>query len=322
MESTKRKASGELVSPPHKRPHLDEYDGNEQRLPPSPSQSLAPSPYPLATLQDTTVPRSPSASPVRRPSRPSDSPSVSDEEVVEAAEDLHDALVGRIQSGIDYVREQQGKGEAIKQSTRFEFTTTSQSRASNLLRRFATQICASTTHEVYELGVPRPDWVTAGILPGLHDPQWWLDKTAAEVKAGPWAEEHDVKRAAANLKGLHTKRNKKKGPTAREKEIEWKLREGNRRQEKKLRMYDTDTESTEEESEGEEHWVDKVGESEDSEESDHDMPVRRGVRSMTSRAPRSRARLSIIVEVESDSEEDIPLLRDPRYLQYKLRGTR
>ncbi|CAO2655318.1 Nn.00g103820.m01.CDS01 [Neocucurbitaria sp. VM-36] len=262
MASTKRKASGELVSPLHKQPHLDEYDGNDQRLPHKSSQSLAPRTYPPAILHGRTVPRSLSASPVRRPSRPSDSPAVTDKEVVEAAEGAHDALLSRIQASIDYVREQQSKGEAIKQSTRFELTTTSQSRASNLLRRFAAQICASATHEVYELGVPRPDWVTAGILPGLHDPQWWLDKTTAEVKAGPWAEEHDVKRAAANLKGLQTRKNKKKGPTAREKEIEWKLKEGIRRQEKKLRMYDTDSESTEEESESEEHWEVQAAESE------------------------------------------------------------
>jgi hypothetical protein len=56
--------------------------------------------------------------------------------------------------------------------------------------------------EEYEFAVPRLDWVKEGIFPGLHDPQWWLGLSAAEVKAGLHADEAGVKRAAAHLKGL------------------------------------------------------------------------------------------------------------------------
>ncbi|KAJ4362460.1 hypothetical protein N0V83_010553 [Neocucurbitaria cava] len=311
MTSTKRKAGGELVSPPQKR----------QR----------------------GISRGPPASPPRE-SRPSSvSPPVSAYEVVEEAGEDYDDLLWRVRSGIKYVLEQQSKGEAIKQATRFEIAITSQSRGGDLLRRYATPIYASTTHEVFELGVPRPEWVTAGILPGLHDPQWWLDKSAAKIKAGPWAEEHDVKRAAANLKGLQTRKKKKKGPTAREKDNEWKLREGIRRQERRLKMHDdTDTEMTEDESEREieEQFFNGRAERVESEDdmpikrgvrksapkgrarlstipeekSEDDMPIRRGVWSM---APRGRARPPTIndEESDSDSEEDIPLVRDPRYLR-------
>ena len=219
----------------------------------------------------------------------------------EEVEESEDDLLCRIQSGIDYVREQQKKGEAVKQTTRFELANTSPSTALNLLRRHATHVYTSTTHDVYELGVPRPDWVTAGILSGLHDPQWWLNKSPAEVKAGPHAEESDVKRATAQLKGLQTRKSKKKVPTARKKEIEWKLKEGMRRQKKGLKMYGTDSEETEGKSkEDDGSRVD--GGATESEESEEDMPVKRGVRTRAAKAPRSRARLPVIEEVEIESE--------------------
>jgi hypothetical protein len=59
--------------------------------------------------------------------------------------------------------------------------------------------------------------VAQGILPGVHDPQWWVGKSAAEVKAGAHADETVMKRAAAHFKGLQMKRDKKKGPTTRKK---------------------------------------------------------------------------------------------------------
>jgi len=62
---------------------------------------------------------------------------------------------------------------------------------------------------VYELGVPVPYLVKegAGVLL-LHSPQWWLGKTAVEVKAGPHGKEHNIKRAAAHMKGVETKKMK------------------------------------------------------------------------------------------------------------------
>ena len=88
-----------------------------------------------------------------------------------------------------------------------------------------------------------------------------------------------VKRAAAHLKGQQTKRDKKKGPTAREKEIEWKLREGLMRQEAVEKMGDWESE---EEDDGEE-------------EDEKDVPVRL--------APTAHRRCRPIVIEDNEDEE-------------------
>ncbi|KAF1847093.1 uncharacterized protein K460DRAFT_279972 [Cucurbitaria berberidis CBS 394.84] len=300
MQSTKRKASSELASPQQKRLRLGDYKDDERALPTGSTQGLTATSSFSTASQSPAGPQSPPGSPLRRQSPQPNHPSTSSAVEVEEEEEADDELLCRIQSGIEYVHEQQSKGEAIMQTTRFELTTKSPSPALDLLRRHATLVHTSTTHEVYELGVPRPDWVTAGILTGLHDPQWWLNKTVAEVKAGPHAEENDVKRAQGHLKGLQTRKNKKKVLTAREKEIEWKLREGARRQEMSLRMCDSDPEETDDESEIEEVWVGGGYESEESEE-EEEMPVKRRQRTMAAKAPRSRLRLSVIQEVEDEN---------------------
>lgn len=154
-------------------------------------------------------------------------------------EDEAETMLGCIQSSIAYFRTQRTKDEGLMQTTRITVSSTLPYIA--LLRRYATIICTSTTYETFDLPVPRPDWVTEGILPGLHDPQWWVGKAAAEVKAGPHADKHDTKKAAAHVKGAKTKNNKKKGPTARKKQIAWKLEKGSRRQMNGERMWGWDS---------------------------------------------------------------------------------
>jgi hypothetical protein len=137
--------------------------------------------------------------------------------------------------------------------------------------------------------------VKQGILPGLHDPQWWVGKTAAETKAGPHADEYDVKRAAAHLKGLQTKKNKKKVLTVREKEIEWKLKEGMRRQKAGLKMWDGEEDENESEEDSE-----TDGSKEESEDE------------VVAGRPRVRGRRWMLVieeesESESEREDNVPL---------------
>ncbi|EUC47277.1 hypothetical protein COCMIDRAFT_49612, partial [Bipolaris oryzae ATCC 44560] len=104
-------------------------------------------------------------------------------------------LLTRIQSGLSYTRIQHSLNLPITQTTRFSLSPLSPSHlpALRLLRKHATRISSSPTHEVYELGIPRPDWVQEGAIAGVHDAQWWMGKSRAEIKAGPWADEGDVK---------------------------------------------------------------------------------------------------------------------------------
>lgn len=156
-----------------------------------------------------------------------------------------DALLDRIHSGIRYMQHQHQLGQPVQQTTRFQIDTSNPlSRpALTLLRRHATLIASAPSFELFELGIPRPAWVKEGELPGVHDPQWWVGKSQAEIKAGPFADEEGVRRAAAQLKGLETKlKKKKKGLSARERETEWKLSEGLRRQTEALALEDNDEE--------------------------------------------------------------------------------
>jgi hypothetical protein len=58
--------------------------------------------------------------------------------------------------------------------TRFTLSITitnpTRARALSLMCRHGMLIASAPDFEEYELGVPRPDWVKQGILPGLHDP--------------------------------------------------------------------------------------------------------------------------------------------------------
>jgi hypothetical protein len=166
----------------------------------------------------------------------------------EDSEQESSSLLNRIHSGIEYTTSRATKGLPPMQSTRFAIplrTATytpsrAHTRALSLLQAGpATIIRTSPTHVVFELGMPIPYVVSEGAgVRLIHSPHWWVGKSAAEVKAGPHAEEKDVRRATANLKGLATKKRKKVGKTAREREIEAKLAEGLRRLKARLRMYD------------------------------------------------------------------------------------
>ncbi|KAH7371008.1 hypothetical protein BKA66DRAFT_573186 [Pyrenochaeta sp. MPI-SDFR-AT-0127] len=322
MESSKRKASDELVSLSPKRPHLGTNNDDDSSPLPGLSPTLVPTSNCQATPRNASAPRSPSeSSPYHRESVNWSPPRLSNEEAAANTEletrNYH-PLLERVLSGVKYTRK-----SSVLQTTRFKLATTSSHKSSlALLRRYGTEIYTSPTHEVYELGIPRPDWVRQGILPGIHDPQWWLNKSLAEVKAGPHAEERDVKRAAAHLRGLQTRKSNKKVPTAREKEIAWKLKEGTRRQRMGLKMWDSDIGETDEEMEQDnETWLenrtDSKSDKSGSDESEIDLPIKRGVRRMAAKAPRSRARLPVLLEVVEDSEDDVPLLKDPRYFRLR-----
>ena len=150
-----------------------------------------------------------------------------------------------------------------------------------------------------------------------------MGKSAAQVKAGPHAEEGDVKRAAGHIKGMMTRRERKKEMTGREREIEWKLNEGVRRQEEGLRMWGDiggGEESDGRESDGSSVEEDEMeiiaGEraEEDSEveiighqrapgieEESDDEPIEHR------RAPPAPRWMPKIEEEESDSDDDVPV---------------
>lgn len=99
---------------------------------------------------------------------------VSDSVVEEEAEgEEENPLLCRIQSGIKYVLKQHQRGETIMQTTCLEtdISKASSQPALSLLQRYGILIYSSPRFEVFELGVPRPDWVG---WPSLHGPQWWM----------------------------------------------------------------------------------------------------------------------------------------------------
>jgi hypothetical protein len=114
-----------------------------------------------------------------------------------------------------------------------------EARALSLLRKGpATIIMTSNSIVVYEIGMPIPYLVPEGAGVRLvHTPHWWVGKSPAEVRAGPHAEEADIRKQASKIKELETKARKKLGKTLREIEIERKLEEGLRRQEEGLKVY-------------------------------------------------------------------------------------
>jgi len=77
---------------------------------------------------------------------------------------------------------------------------------------------------------------------GIHDPQWWVGRSVAEVKAGPWADELEVKRVEGRMRGVEKGRVKRKrgmkGMGKGERERDGKLREGLRRQREGVGMCD------------------------------------------------------------------------------------
>jgi hypothetical protein len=71
--------------------------------------------------------------------------------------------------------------------------------------------------------------------------QWWVGKKAAEIKAGPYVDERDIRKAESKLKELATKRMKKVTKGLKEKEIEYKLQEGLGKQVTGLQISDGDS---------------------------------------------------------------------------------
>ncbi|KAG9383508.1 hypothetical protein A1F94_005419 [Pyrenophora tritici-repentis] len=205
-------------------------------------------------------------------------------------EEEPDELLYRIQSGIEYIAQQRRRGEAIEQTTRFEINLGGafSQAALDLLRRHATLIYSSRRFEVFELGVPRPNWVKEGGVPGVHDTQWWIGKTAAHIKAGPFAEEQDVKKAAANLKGMQTRMNKKKEMTAREREVDEKLTEG--------RVQPTAVPRGR-------RWRPVVEDSEDEDENQQDRPIT---------APKRRRQRPVVKNSEDEDQQDRPIAAPKR----------
>ncbi|KNG52448.1 hypothetical protein DDE82_006296 [Stemphylium lycopersici] len=236
-------------SPPAKKPHDVKRESSQkkpkQKAPNTSHRRLLPSS--LSKSSDEVIVEEEPHDTLRFSSVSSPLSKSSQEETAEE----NNELLSRIQSGVKYVRERDRLGKPIEQTTRFELdpTEASSSTALDLLCSYGTLISSSVHFVVYELGIPRPDWVAEGTLPGLHDAQWWADKSVAEVKAGSFAEDCDVKRVEANIRGQQKKRSRKKRPTEREKQINEKLEEGLRRQKADLKMYDDD-EGVEEES-----WV-------------------------------------------------------------------
>jgi hypothetical protein len=157
------------------------------------------------------------------------SPSSPAEALVLAAKEESSSLLNRIYSGIEYTNSQTAKKLPVMQSTRFRIprhtakhTPSSEHvLALSLLQSSpATIIFTSRTHTIFELGMPIPYMVAQGAgVHLIHTPHWWIGKSAAEMKAGPHGEEKDVRRAAAMLKGLETKRQRKVKKNTRKKEI-------------------------------------------------------------------------------------------------------
>jgi hypothetical protein len=126
-----------------------------------------------------------------------------------------DPLLARIQLGIAYTNSRSEKNLPLMQTTRFVIPRPTATYAPSVRHTYALSILSassailvltSPTHTVYELGMPTPYIVPEGAGVRLvHTPQWWVGKSAAEVKAGPYANEIDIRRAAGNLKGLVTK---------------------------------------------------------------------------------------------------------------------
>jgi hypothetical protein len=162
-----------------------------------------------------------------------------------------EGLLACIQRGINYTRSRLSDNLPITQTTRFEIplqtatytpSDTHVSALALLRASAAIVILKSPTRIVFELGMPNPYIIAEGAGVRLDDvAQWWADKSTAEIKAGQFADQLDVRKAESKLKELATKRIKKgSAKTVKEKEIESKLQEGLRRQEVGLSMAEDD----------------------------------------------------------------------------------
>jgi hypothetical protein len=191
------------------------------------------------------------------PMRPSTSPSLYPQSLAPVAEERHqedvdetDPLIVRIREGIDYTTSQNSSDSPVMQTTRFSIPLRTSTYAPSAVEATALSllqdsvaaiISTSPSHTVYELGVPVPYFVPEGAgVHLIHTPHWWVGKSAAEVRAGPYGEEVDIRKHASKVKELATKKGKKVTKTLKELEIEQKLSEGLRRQAQNLNPWDED----------------------------------------------------------------------------------
>lgn len=166
---------------------------------------------------------------------PSSTPPLSSSDDEEDEERLE-----RIRTAIAYTRNQLSAG--LEPAVWSDFTIgriNPPSTALVLLRRahhngIAHKINESDGGACYSLGVP-----PAGMMFGAISPQWWKGKSRAEMKAGVFANEADVKKAEADVKKA-LKRRVKSEKSGRFKIEQKALDEGIRRRNAGLRMWDED----------------------------------------------------------------------------------
>jgi hypothetical protein len=187
----------------------------------------------------------------------------------------------RIREAIEYTRSRMSQGLPLMQTTRFEMwleTATykpskTEVHAFELLGdSLATIIFVHPDYIVYELGIPPPDLVVAAVgVASRHTPQWWVGKSAAQIRAGPWADAADLRKAEAKVKEMETKRRREKPgyKTLRQEENESKLKEGFRRQNAGLAMCSDEEEEEKEEEDPEEKRKESSG-VEDWEDQEHE----------------------------------------------------
>ncbi|KAF2799152.1 hypothetical protein K505DRAFT_332812 [Melanomma pulvis-pyrius CBS 109.77] len=181
--------------------------------------------------EHTTLVNTAATSPI--PPLPSSSPPLS------TSDDEEDkGRLDRIRTAIVYTRDQLSTG--LEPAVQSNFTierTNPPSAALILLRRahhnsLAYKIYESDKSVCYSLGVP-----PAGLMFGAVSPQWWTGKSRAQVKAGVFANEADVKKAEVEVNKAEKRRQKseKSGRLKIERKI---LEEGLRRRNAGLRMWD------------------------------------------------------------------------------------
>jgi hypothetical protein len=157
-------------------------------------------------------------------------------ETISAEEEIY---LDRIHTAISYTRAQLATGFLPAVIDYFNLTHASPTEALNLLRRahydgHATLISSSPAHETYSIKIPPGP---ASRKFGGFNPQWWAGLSRAEMKAGPFRDESDVRKAVGDVKGMLKRREKseKSGKLHIETKI---VAEGLRRQTKGLRMWD------------------------------------------------------------------------------------
>ena len=196
----------------------------------------------------------------------------------EVGEDRATISLERIHEAIEYTRSQISQGLPLMQTTRFEVRIETATYKPSDVEVYvfellddspATVAFMHPDYIVYELGIPLQDFVTAAVgVVVRHTPQWWVGKSAAHIRAGPWADSVDLRKAEAKAKEMETKKMKQKPgyKTLRQEETESKLEEGLRRQHAGLAMC-----SDEEEDEKETGSESEEKESSDMEDDDVEM---------------------------------------------------